>query len=235
VVFWISLPYLMWYTLSLISYVLQFSKLDMDRMTYSLVFGESMLNDAVSIVSFKTLGSFYTHAFSAATFFRAVGMFLLIFTGATLIGLLMAALVSLILRRSEIGRSHPPMEITFVVGGAYLAYFVSDFAHLSGIVSIFFYGIASRHYTYYTLTEESQNGSHWAFEYALRPSCSSQIRASLSVSLGPPHRSFRGALTSCFILLCSPLTGPSRKWLRCSFSFSSGSPSFRTLSNTTFS
>lgn len=144
----------------------KFSKLEIDRMTYSLVFGESMLNDAVSIVSFKTLGTFYSHAFSAATFFRAVGMFLLIFVGAFIIGILMAAFVSFVLRRTDIGRAHQPMEVIFVVGGAYLSYFISDFAQLSGIVSIFFYGIASRHYTYYTLSEESQKGSHWIFEYA---------------------------------------------------------------------
>lgn len=128
-----------------------------------------MLNDAVSIVSFKTLGTFYSHAFSAATFFRAVGMFLLIFVGAFIIGILIAAFVSFILRRTDIGRSHQPMEVIFVVGGAYLSYFVSDFAQLSGIVSIFFYGIASRHYTYYTLSEESQKGSHWIFEYVFQP------------------------------------------------------------------
>lgn len=124
-----------------------------------------MLNDAVSIVSFKTLGTFYSTAFSAATAFKAIGRFLLIFSGAFLIGILVAVLVSLILRRTDIGRSHKPMEVTFVVGGAYLSYFISDFANLSGIVSIFFYGIASRHYTYYTLSEESQHGSHWIFEY----------------------------------------------------------------------
>jgi len=124
-----------------------------------------MLNDAVSIVSFKTLGTFYTSPLNAATFFKAMGMFLLIFVGALIIGILMAAFVSFILRRTDIGRAHQPMEIVFIVGGAYLSYFVSDFAKLSGIVSIFFYGIASRHYTYYVLSEESQHGSHWIFEY----------------------------------------------------------------------
>lgn len=124
-----------------------------------------MLNDAVSIVSFKTMASFYSVSFTVAVFFKAVGTFLLIFLGSTVIGLLMAALVSLILRRTDIGRDHKPLEIVFVVGGAYLSYFIPDFASLSGIVSIFFYGIASRHYTYYVLSEESQHGSHWIFEY----------------------------------------------------------------------
>ena len=126
-----------------------------------------MLNDAVSIVSFKTLASFYSVKFTVGVFFKAVGTFLVIFIGSTVIGLLMAALVSLILRRTDIGRNHKPMEVVFVVGGAYLSYFIPDFASLSGIVSIFFYGIASRHYTYYVLSEESQHGSHWIFEYAL--------------------------------------------------------------------
>lgn len=126
-----------------------------------------MLNDAVSIVSFKTLASFYSVNFTVAVFFKAVGTFLLIFLGSTVIGLIMAALVSLILRRTDIGRDHKPLEIVFVVGGAYLSYFIPDFASLSGIVSIFFYGIASRHYTYYVLSEESQHGSHWIFEYVL--------------------------------------------------------------------
>lgn len=133
-------------------------------MTYSLVFGESVLNDAVSIVLLKTLASFYSVPFTTESFFLAVGIFLLNFIGSTIIGLLLSACISLILRRTKIG-THTPLEIIFLIGGGYVAYFIPDVFDLSGIVSIFFYGLSSRHYTYYTLSSITQTGTHWMFEY----------------------------------------------------------------------
>lgn len=61
-------------------------ELDCDPMLYSLVFGESVLNDAVSIVLYTTLVTFQTHAVTASSVAGACGLFAGIFVGALAIG-----------------------------------------------------------------------------------------------------------------------------------------------------
>jgi sodium/hydrogen exchanger-like protein 6/7 len=63
-----------------------FSQLHVDFNLYANVFGESVLNDAVAIVLFRTVSSFITRSLSAGSVFLAVGEFVLIFGGSTAIG-----------------------------------------------------------------------------------------------------------------------------------------------------
>merc|ERR1719167_1103836 len=81
--------------------VLGRKELNVDPTLYSLIFGESVLNDAVSIVFYKILRSmvggeqiisFQKH------FFRVIGQFCAIFVASFLIGLIVALMASLILR-----------------------------------------------------------------------------------------------------------------------------------------
>jgi solute carrier family 9 (sodium/hydrogen exchanger), member 6/7 len=168
-----------------------FGRQNADPTLFSLVFGESVLNDAVAITFFKyalslfcislgpnpyqasylpyrTLVSFREsiHAtngeFTAGAFFEAVGSFMLLGLGSTLIGVVFGAITALILRRTLI-KHHPPMEILFIISFAYATYVLSDGVGLSGIVAIFFFGIATRHYTYYNLSDTSKAGSMWLF------------------------------------------------------------------------
>lgn len=169
-----------------------FGRQNADPTLFSLVFGESVLNDAVAITFFKcafavssflcpcscpthffrrTLVGFKeslaTHGeFTAGAFFEAVGSFLLLGLGSTLLGFVLGAINALILRRTLI-KHHPPMEILFVMSFAYATYVLSDGVGLSGIVAIFFFGITTRHYTYYNLSETSKAGSMWLFTYGI--------------------------------------------------------------------
>ncbi len=63
-----------------------FSQLHVDFNLYANVFGESVLNDAVAIVLFRTVSSFLTRSLSAGSVLLAVGEFMLIFGGSTAIG-----------------------------------------------------------------------------------------------------------------------------------------------------
>uniref|UniRef100_A0A452U0P4 Sodium/hydrogen exchanger n=1 Tax=Ursus maritimus TaxID=29073 RepID=A0A452U0P4_URSMA len=65
-----------------------FNELHADVDLYALLFGESVLNDAVAIVLSSSIVAYQpaglnTHAFDAAAFFKSVGIFLGIFSGAT--------------------------------------------------------------------------------------------------------------------------------------------------------
>ncbi len=63
-----------------------FSQLHVDFNLYANVFGEAVLNDAVAIVLFRTVSFFLERPVSAGSVFLAIGQFVLIFGGSTLIG-----------------------------------------------------------------------------------------------------------------------------------------------------
>lgn len=76
-----------------------FKELKVDPNLYSNVFGESVLNDAVAIVLYRTLIAFLAQEVSTTAVLGGVGSFLMIFGGSLLIGsgiAFVSALVSLI-------------------------------------------------------------------------------------------------------------------------------------------
>lgn len=70
---------------------------------FSLVFGEGIMNDAVSIILFDTVASFSGGGtvFTAATPFKIAGNFVLLFLASLLIGCFFALLTSYILKRAR--------------------------------------------------------------------------------------------------------------------------------------
>lgn len=63
-----------------------FEKLHADSNLYALVFGESVLNDAVAIVLYQVLSTFLHTPITSGAVAHAVGSFLLIFVGSLVIG-----------------------------------------------------------------------------------------------------------------------------------------------------
>ncbi len=79
-----------------------FSQLHVDFNLYANVFGESVLNDAVAIVLFRTVGSFLTRTISAQSIFLAIGEFVLIFSGSTFIGCLIGLWSALLFKHTRL-------------------------------------------------------------------------------------------------------------------------------------
>ena len=73
-----------------------FQALNVEPHLNALVFGESILNDAVSIVLFKTFKDFSKHVFSFYLIFEALTHFLMIFFGSIFIGVFSALVTSLV-------------------------------------------------------------------------------------------------------------------------------------------
>ena len=63
-----------------------FSELDVPPLLYNLVFGESVLNDAVAVVLFSTLSEFYTTSWSWSTIPLMGWRFVFIGVGSLLVG-----------------------------------------------------------------------------------------------------------------------------------------------------
>jgi len=118
---------------------------------FSMVFGESVLNDAVAIVLSRTLLSFNNpeNPVDAAHILGAGKLFLIIFIGSLLIGAVGGILSSLTFKLLDL-RHHDEMlymeaALSFVF--PWCAYFVAEASELSGIVSIMSCGMVMATYT----------------------------------------------------------------------------------------
>lgn len=148
-------------------------ELNCDPLLYSLVFGESVLNDAVAIVLFKTIQGFAgpnaaQTTFDAGTLFSVVGQFVGVSLGSIVIGVGCGLLCCLLMKCSDLKKYHN-YEIVILFLTAFGSFALSESIEwqgggLSGIMSLFFCGITLSHYNYFNLSEASQVSSSYVFE-----------------------------------------------------------------------
>lgn len=133
---------------------------------YSLVFGESVLNDAIAIVLYKTFegampdseftqGGSDETSFGATDLFKALGTFLGVSIGSVVMGVGIALVCCFIFKRIDFSK-FPIYEFTLVSLFAYLSYFAAEMVELSGIMSLFFCSVCLAHYNYYNLSTNAQ-------------------------------------------------------------------------------
>lgn len=106
---------------------------------YTLIFGESILNDAVAIVLFETAQKYKDGAESLGivSLFEAFGIFFGVFFGSLFIGVTVGIAVSLMLKFTYV-RRFPKTESCLIILTAYLTYFLSNAIHMSGKSGFFF-------------------------------------------------------------------------------------------------
>lgn len=140
-----------------------FNAYKVDPKLYTIIFGESLLNDAISIVMFETCQKFHGKPAHFSSLFEGIGLFLMTFTISTIIGIGVGILVALILKHSHI-RRYPQIETCLVLLFAYESYFFSNGAHMSGIVSLLFCGITFKHYAYFNMSRRTQIATKYIFQ-----------------------------------------------------------------------
>lgn len=129
-----------------------FNALDMDPILYMLVFGESILNDAVAIVLTNTIMDLSGAANSMIWITGyVIGRFFLMFFASALIGCLFGLLSALLFKYIDFRRT-PSLETAFMFIFMYSPYAFAEALHLSGIMAILFAGIVMSHYTHYNLS-----------------------------------------------------------------------------------
>ncbi|KAL1523861.1 hypothetical protein AB1Y20_018780 [Prymnesium parvum] len=119
----------------------------------ALIFGESVLNDAVAIVLFKTvvqlgvttsIGTQGAAAVTAGQLLGAVGSFCFIFIGSLAIGVLGGAIIALFFKivafRTLPEAEAAPAELIVLICMSYTTFLLAEFAKLSGIVASLFSG-----------------------------------------------------------------------------------------------
>uniref|UniRef100_A0A452SQH6 Sodium/hydrogen exchanger n=1 Tax=Ursus americanus TaxID=9643 RepID=A0A452SQH6_URSAM len=131
-----------------------FNALHVDPVLNMLVFGESILNDAVSIVLTNTAEGLTRKNMSDVsgwqTFLQALGYFLKMFFGSAALGTLTGLISHIDLRKT------PSLEFGMMIIFAYLPYGLAEGTSLSGIMAILFSGIVMSHYTHHNLSPVTQ-------------------------------------------------------------------------------
>uniref|UniRef100_A0A8C2QTK0 Sodium/hydrogen exchanger n=1 Tax=Capra hircus TaxID=9925 RepID=A0A8C2QTK0_CAPHI len=136
-----------------------FNALHVDPVLNMLVFGESILNDAVSIVLTNTAEGLTRKNMSDVsgwqTFLQALGYFLKMFFGSAALGTLTGLISALVLKHVDL-RKTPSLEFGMMIIFAYLPYGLAEGTSLSGIMAILFSGIVMSHYTHHNLSPVTQ-------------------------------------------------------------------------------
>ena len=157
-------------------------ELNVDPLLYSLVFGESVLNDAIAISLFKTFFQFYNvpnlvalednddggEAAATApavlpTSYMTIAMSFVVVSGLSiLVGVLLGLGPSWLYKHTQL-RRYPNLETSLLLCFCYLCYATAEALELSGIMALFFQGIVLSHYNAYNLSPRAHVASEQIF------------------------------------------------------------------------
>ncbi|XP_066583068.1 sodium/hydrogen exchanger 6 isoform X3 [Prorops nasuta] len=146
-----------------------FNDLHVDVNLYALVFGESVLNDAVAIVlsgSIQNYGERYqsgSGGFETVAFFQSLGDFVGIFSLSLFIGATMGCITALLTKFTRV-RDFPLLESALFVLMSYSTFLIAEASDLTGVVAVLFCGICQAHYTYNNLSQDSRQRTKQLFE-----------------------------------------------------------------------
>ncbi|KAM9374152.1 sodium/hydrogen exchanger 5 isoform 1-T1 [Phaethornis superciliosus] len=133
-----------------------FEEVHVNETLFIIVFGESLLNDAVTVVLYKVFNSFVELGpanIHAMDYLKGVASFFLVSLGGTAVGLLFAFLLALITRFTKRVRIIEPL---FVFLLAYVAYLAAEMVSLSSILAVTFCGICCKKYVEANISQKSR-------------------------------------------------------------------------------
>ncbi|XP_052747006.1 sodium/hydrogen exchanger 7 isoform X4 [Bicyclus anynana] len=145
-----------------------FSQLKVDVNLYAMIFGESVLNDAVALVLSGAIQNYEKRysvdgGFEITAFLAAIGDFIGIFSLSLLVGALIGCLTALMTKFTHV-RDWPLLESALFVLTSYAAFLIAEVFELTGVVAVLFCGICQAHYTYNNLSADSRNRTKQLFE-----------------------------------------------------------------------
>ncbi|XP_074062930.1 sodium/hydrogen exchanger 3 [Macrotis lagotis] len=132
-----------------------FEEVHVNDVLFIIVFGESLLNDAVTVVLYNVFDSFVSLGADKVTgvdCVKGIVSFFVVSLGGTLIGIIFAFLLSLVTRFTKHVRI---IEPGFVFILSYLSYLTSEMLSLSAILAITFCGICCQKYVKANISEQS--------------------------------------------------------------------------------
>ncbi|KAL3075778.1 hypothetical protein niasHS_012608 [Heterodera schachtii] len=136
-----------------------FQALKVEVQLYMLAFGESMLNDAVSIVLATTAQELSSPDVATMSSFAMVQFaflrFLVMFFASAALGALIGLISALLFKHIDLRRT-PQLELALLLVFAYLPYGLAEAISLSGIMAILFCAIVMSQYTHFNISPITQ-------------------------------------------------------------------------------
>ncbi|XP_063216017.1 sodium/hydrogen exchanger 2-like isoform X2 [Bacillus rossius redtenbacheri] len=130
-----------------------FQEVGVNKDLYYLVFGESLFNDAVTVVLYTTMVTFSEMGeIPSNQYLMATAGFLTVNLGGCVVGVLFGLVTALLTRATEECRVVEPLAI---LGVSYLSYLTAELFHFSGIISITFCGLVQAHYAFKNISRKS--------------------------------------------------------------------------------
>ncbi|KAK2718070.1 hypothetical protein QYM36_006759, partial [Artemia franciscana] len=179
-----------------------FEEVHVNEVLYIVVFGESLLNDAVTVVLYNMFDSYTAMGIENIKYtdlLAGVASFFVVAIGGTIIGIIWGFLTAFVTRFTNHVRVIEPVFI-FVM--SYLAYLNAEIFHLSGILAITFCGITMKNYVETNISQKS----HTTIKYAMKMLSSSSetvIFMFLGVSTVHDQHAWNTAFILLTILFCS--------------------------------
>jgi len=141
------------------------AELKCDPLLYSLVFGESVLNDAIAISLFNVFSKYYDPEgpdFTGSQIPAALLTFLLVSLFSVIVGISLGLTCSFLYKHTTLS-DYPHLETSLLFSFCYLCYSTAETAGLSGIMALFFQGIVLSHYNCYNLSNTAHVASEQIF------------------------------------------------------------------------
>ncbi|KAK9963076.1 hypothetical protein ABG768_006298 [Culter alburnus] len=159
-----------------------FNELHVDSDLYALLFGESVLNDAVAVVLSSSIVAYQpegdnTHTFEAMAMLKSFGIFLGVFSGSFALGVATGVVTALISFTGSLLsltpfhvtkftklRDLPLLETALFFLMSWSTFLLAEACGFTGVVAVLFCGMTQAHYTFNNLSPESQDRTKQLFE-----------------------------------------------------------------------
>nr|BAB83083.1 Na+/H+ exchanger isoform 3 [Pseudaspius hakonensis] len=132
-----------------------FEEVHVNEVLYILVFGESLLNDGVTVVLYNVFDAFVTLGgprINAEEIIKGIISFFVVAFGGSFLGVVFAILISMLTR---VTKNVQVIEAGFIIVLGYLSYLTAEMLSLSAILSITFCGVCCQKYVNANMDEKS--------------------------------------------------------------------------------
>jgi len=179
-----------------------FEEIHVDEILYIVVFGESLLNDAVTVVLYHMFEAYVEigeENIGTSDLLKGFASFLVVALGGTVVGIIWGYVTGFVTRFTNHARILEPL---FVFTMAYLSYLTAEIFHLSGILAITFCGITMKNYVERNISSKSQTTLKYAMKM-LSGSSETIIFMFLGVATIHDEHDWNTAFVVCTILFCT--------------------------------
>nr|UQS87557.1 solute carrier family 9 member A3 [Rhamdia quelen] len=141
-----------------------FEEVHVNEVLFIWVFGESLLNDGVTVVLYNVFDAFVSLGgpkINAAEIIKGIVSFFVVAFGGSLVGVAFAIIISLL---TKITGKVQIIEAGFIFVLGYLSYLTAEMLSLSSILSITFFGVCCQKYVNANMDEKSVTTVRYAMK-----------------------------------------------------------------------